>query len=94
MNGKNGSSKHGSILVIDDDLGLAETIADGLADHGFAATPISDPKQAIVATNLAHLVSSWPFVADAPDSPLPLLQLWHSACLLKAESSSIFIKAP
>jgi two-component system response regulator HydG len=53
MNGKNGSSKHERILVIDDDLGLAETIADGLADHGFAATPISDPPQAIAAIDAA-----------------------------------------
>jgi two-component system response regulator HydG len=37
------------VLVVDDDPGMAETVADGLAQNGFVATAISDPARALAA---------------------------------------------
>jgi two-component system response regulator HydG len=53
MNGKNGSTRNARVLVIDDDLAMAETIADGLVEHGFLGIPISDSERALAAINAA-----------------------------------------
>ena len=37
------------VLVVDDDLGMAETVADGLTDHGFSAFAIADTARAFAA---------------------------------------------
>jgi two-component system response regulator HydG len=53
MNGKSGSAANARVLVIDDDLAMAETIADGLAEHAFLGIPIADPVRALEAINAA-----------------------------------------
>ncbi|HEV8550951.1 MAG TPA: sigma-54 dependent transcriptional regulator, partial [Polyangiaceae bacterium] len=37
------------VLVVDDDLGMAETVADGLAEHGFKAVAVADTRRALAA---------------------------------------------
>src|SRR6187399_3107328 len=37
------------VLVVDDDLGMAETVADGLVEHGFEAFPVADTTRALAA---------------------------------------------
>src|SRR5690242_15965638 len=34
------------VLVVDDQLAMAETIADGLADRGYEATPVASSREA------------------------------------------------
>ncbi len=41
------------VLVVDDDLAMAETVADGLEQHGFDAVAIGDAERAIAAIHAA-----------------------------------------
>jgi two-component system response regulator HydG len=35
------------VLVVDDNLGMAQMLSDGLAEHGFAATPLASGREAV-----------------------------------------------
>src|SRR5689334_18189479 len=41
--------KHARVLVVDDELSMAETLADGLADRGYQASAVASSRQAAVA---------------------------------------------
>jgi two-component system response regulator HydG len=42
------------VLVVDDQLSMAETIADGLGDHGYDAVPMASSRDAAVALETDH----------------------------------------
>jgi two-component system response regulator HydG len=44
------------VIVVDDKLAMAETLADGLADHGYAATALGSGRAALAALRNADLV--------------------------------------
>jgi two-component system response regulator HydG len=72
------------VIVVDDDLGMAETVADGLEHQGFAASAIADPERA------RHAIHAGDYDALVCDLRIP----GTDGLTLLAESRTVSPDAP